>query len=136
MGATGGYLVGCMIAAPIISIIKNRPLLKLYFCGQFVRRCSAQIRNKLRVRSGFEYPLSYKFTHISESNISQKFWPVAFCCFIGHIIIYFFGITWLSQFMSLNNAIYNGFIVFIPSGIVKIVIFSYLFSYTKSKAQI
>jgi biotin transport system substrate-specific component len=140
MGTTGGYLIGCMIAAPIMSIIKNRPLLKLYFCGQFVRRCGAQIRNKLRVHSGFGHPLSCKYTHISElqekSNISQKFWPVAFCCFIGHIIIYFFGITWLSQFMSFNNAIYNGFIVFIPSGIVKILIFSYLFSYIKSKVQI
>ncbi|WPY00489.1 BioY family biotin transporter [Candidatus Trichorickettsia mobilis] len=141
MGTTGGYLIGCMIAAPIMSILKNRPLLKLASKRGFEGDTAAWSTAYFWFVSDSSTAPKYKSSAEVEfqkrsNNISQKFWPVAFCCFIGHIIIYFFGITWLSQFMSFNNAIYNGFIVFIPSGIVKILIFSYLFSYIKSKVQI
>ena len=85
MGASGGYILGLLIAAPIMGMIK--------------------------------------------SNFSAKFLGTMACCFIGHIIIYCLGIGWLSSFIGLKQAVYSGFIVYIPTGLLKIITFSYLFSY-------
>jgi biotin transport system substrate-specific component len=84
-----GYLVGMMVAAPIMSIIY-----KNYF---------------------------YK------SNLLS----IIASSLIGHVIIYLFGVIYLSSFIGVEKAIYSGFLIYIPSGIVKIGIFSYCFSYLK-----
>lgn len=46
---------------------------------------------------------------------------------LGQVIIYTFGIIWLSHLIGFNKAIYVGCIVFIPSGIVKSLILSLIF---------
>lgn len=43
-------------------------------------------------------------------------------CIIGQILIYVPGVLWLSTFIGLEASIYKGFLVYIPSGIVKIII--------------
>lgn len=90
-GVTGGYLLGFLIAAPIMGIIKNK--------------------------------------------VSRKFSGIMLSCLIGHSIIYILGICWLSTFIGLKEAIYSGFIIYIPTGLVKIVIFSALFSYVNNKVS-
>lgn len=73
LGTTGGYLVGFLIAAWIMSYIKER----------------------------FDIAPLYN-------------------CVIGHIVIYICGVLWLSTIIGLDMAIYKGFIIYIPTGIVKI----------------
>lgn len=90
-GATGGYLVGFLLAVPLMAMIKN--------------------------------------------TFSRKFWGVAYCCLIGHIVIYALGIAWLSTLIGLKQAIYSGFLIYIPTGLLKIAIFSYLFSYINTKSK-
>ncbi|MDX2049815.1 MAG: biotin transporter BioY [Rickettsiaceae bacterium] len=51
------------------------------------------------------------------------------------IILYFFGILRLSNFIGLEKAIYAGFIVFIPSGIAKTIILSLIVSYINGKTS-
>lgn len=72
---------------------------------------------------------------ISE-RLPKSFLSLLLCCLIGHIIIYFFGVIWLARFVGLEQAFYNGFVVFIPTGIVKMAIFTYLFSYIKRNKSI
>lgn len=45
--------------------------------------------------------------------------PNLFVCFAGLLAIYIPGVVWLSNFIGMESAIYNGCFVFIPSGIVK-----------------
>jgi biotin transport system substrate-specific component len=90
-GVTGGYLLGFLIAAPIMGIIKNK--------------------------------------------VSSQVSGIMICCLIGHFIIYLLGIFWLSTFIGLKQALYSGFIIYIPTGLLKIVIFSYLFSYISNKVK-
>lgn len=59
-----------------------------------------------------------------KGTISNKLLDTTFCSIAGHLIIYFFGIIWLSNIISLEKAIYSGFIIFIPTGILKIIFFS------------
>jgi biotin transport system substrate-specific component len=90
MGATCGYLIGMLIATPVMSM------------------------------------LSIKY--------SQKFLGVFCACLIGHVIIYLLGVCWLATIIGAEKALYSGFIVYIPTGIVKILIFSYLYSYIKGRS--
>ncbi|MDD9335523.1 MULTISPECIES: biotin transporter BioY [unclassified Candidatus Tisiphia] len=89
LGTTGGYLIGMLLAAPVMGIINSR--------------------------------LSEKFT--------KRFLAGFFSCLIGHVIIYFLGVSWLTTIIGIKQAIYSGFIVFIPTGLVKILIFSSLYHY-------
>jgi biotin transport system substrate-specific component len=41
-------------------------------------------------------------------------------CLLGSLLIYTLGISWLSTFIGFENAIYSGFIIYIPTGLVKI----------------
>lgn len=41
-------------------------------------------------------------------------------CTIGHMIVYAMGVSWLSKFIGIEAAIYKGFIVYIPTGLIKI----------------
>ncbi len=45
-----------------------------------------------------------------------------FNCIIGQVLIYTPGVLWLSTFIGLEASIYKGFLVYIPSGIVKIIL--------------
>lgn len=52
-------------------------------------------------------------------------------CLLGSLIIYALGITWLSQFIGLEKAFYSGFVVFIPTGIAKIVLLTVIMRFIK-----
>jgi len=88
-GITAGYMAGFLIAAPVISYLKE--------------------------------------------SFSGRFLGVMSCCMIGHAIIYILGVTWLTSFIGFEKAIYSGFLIYIPSGVVKITILSYLYSFINSK---
>ncbi len=95
-GATGGYLIGYLIATPVMSILNSK--------------------------------FSERFTGTYSRYLS------IFCtCLIGHLIIYFWGVSWLATFIGIKQAIYSGFIIFIPSGLVKMLIFSSTYSYVKGR---
>ncbi|MCC8372356.1 MAG: biotin transporter BioY [Rickettsia endosymbiont of Pseudomimeciton antennatum] len=95
-GATGGYLMGYLIATPVMSILNSK--------------------------------ISERFTGTYSRHLS------VFCaCLIGHLIIYFLGVSWLATFIGVKQAIHSGFIVFIPSGLVKILIFSSLYYYIRGR---
>ncbi len=99
LGTTCGYLIGFLIATPVMSILKIR--------------------------------LSEKFTGTYSRHLS------IFCaCLIGHIIIYFLGVSWLATIIGVKQAIYSGFIIFIPTGLVKILIFSSIYSYIKGRKNV
>ncbi len=66
-------------------------------------------------------------------TFSDKFLGVMSCCMVGQIIIYVLGVAWLASFIGFEKALYSGFLVYIPSGIVKISILSYIYSYINSK---
>lgn len=89
IGPTGGYIIGFLIAAPLMSFLRN--LFSIRFTG------------------------------------------IVACCFLAHFVIYALGVSWLAIFISFKPAIYSGLIVYIPTGIAKIIIFSYLFSYIKNR---
>lgn len=50
-----------------------------------------------------------------------------FNCLFGQLIIYIPGILWLSGFIGMESAIFKGFFVFVPSGIVKLFLLVSLF---------
>lgn len=87
-GMTGGYLIGFLLAAPLMGLMHK--------------------------------------------TLTNNKWDILICCLIGHIIIYLMGVLWLSTFIGIKEALHNGFLVYIPSGILKIIIFSYLFAYIKN----
>jgi len=89
IGPTGGYIIGFLIAAPLMSFLRN------FF--------------------------------------STRFTGIIACCFLAHFVIYALGVSWLATFISFKEAVYSGLIIYIPTGIGKIIIFSYLFSYIKNK---
>ena len=89
MGATFGYLIGMLIATPIMSILSIK--------------------------------------------LSSKFFGVFLSCLAGHVIIYLFGMSWLTTIIGVKQALYSGVIVYIPTGMAKILIFSYLYSYLKGR---
>jgi biotin transport system substrate-specific component len=64
-----------------------------------------------------------------KKSLGNSFLNVTYCAFVGHIIIYSLGIAWLSTFIGFEKALYGGFLVYIPTGIFKIIIFSSMFSY-------
>lgn len=88
-GLTGGYLLGLLIAAPIMAIIK--------------------------------------------SKIAKQAHQIIACCLIGHLIIYLLGTLWLTTFIGWQQALLSGFIIYIPTDLLKIIIFAALFSYINNK---
>lgn len=96
LGTTGGYLIGMLLAAPVMGILKSK--------------------------------FSKEFTGTYSRHLS------IFCtCLIGHIIIYFLGVSWLATIIGIKQATYSGFIIFIPTGLVKILVFSSIYSYIKGR---
>ncbi|MES2214561.1 MAG: biotin transporter BioY, partial [Pseudomonadota bacterium] len=43
-------------------------------------------------------------------------------CLLGQALVYIPGVLWLSNFVGAESAIYNGFLVYIPSGLVKMLV--------------
>ncbi len=70
---------------------------------------------------------------ILNSKLSKKFTKravvVFLSCLIGHTIIFLLGVSWLTTIIGIKQAIYSGFIVFIPTGLMKVLIFSFLYHY-------
>lgn len=52
-------------------------------------------------------------------------------CLLGNLIIYALGIAWLSQLTGFEKAFYSGFVVFIPTGIAKIVLLTGIMHYIR-----
>jgi len=46
--------------------------------------------------------------------------PMLYNCMLGHILIYIPGVLWLATFIGMEAAIYKGFIIYIPTGMLKI----------------
>jgi len=67
------------------------------------------------------YLLGYVLAVYSMAYMREKFaLPMLYNCMLGHMLIYIPGVLWLSSFIGMEAAIYKGFIVYIPTGIVKI----------------
>ncbi len=52
-------------------------------------------------------------------------------CIIGHLLIYFFGVAWLSTIIGFDMAFTKGFLIYIPTGIAKIAILVTIMRYIK-----
>jgi biotin transport system substrate-specific component len=66
----------------------------------------------------------YGMNKFKEKFGLHSFISIIGACFIGTIITYIFGITWLSTFIGFSDAITHGLIPFIIPGIVKAMILS------------
>ncbi len=53
----------------------------------------------------------------------------------GQIIIYSFGVAWLSHLIGFDKAIYSGLVVFIPSGIIKSLVLAVIFKVIYAKVN-
>ncbi len=89
------------------------------------------------------YLIATPIMSILKSKFSKEFTGTysrhlsMFCaCLIGHIIIYFLGVSWLATIIGVKQAIYSGFIIFIPTGLVKILVFSSIYSYIKGSKNV
>ncbi len=73
------------------------------------------------------YFLSYvRYKH---KAAMQKLSHIIMLVILAQIIIYGFGVFWLSNFIGAKQAIITGCLVFIPSGIIKSLIISLIFQY-------
>jgi biotin transport system substrate-specific component len=52
-------------------------------------------------------------------------------CALGQMLIYIPGVAWLATFIGIETAIYKGFFVFIPSGIIKLLVLLGIFKALK-----
>ncbi|MDX1924743.1 MAG: biotin transporter BioY [Rickettsiaceae bacterium] len=92
IGPSGGYLLGMLVGATTVSIIRS----------------------------------TYSFDLKSPYHIGL----LSFMC-LG--ILYFFGVTVLSIYIGFWNALYSGFLVFIPTGVIKTVIISVILGFINGK---
>ena len=73
---------------------------------------------------------SYSMAYLRINYIdTKKITHIIGLVILGQMIIYVPGVLWLSTLIGLDKAIISGFIVFIPSGIVKSLIISLIFRY-------
>ena len=67
------------------------------------------------------YLLGYVLAVYCMAYMREKFaLPMIYNCMLGHMLIYIPGVLWLSTFVGMEAAIYKGFIIYIPTGILKI----------------
>lgn len=70
------------------------------------------------------YLLGFWLTSLIVPHLLEKYGrnsiQIFFSCIMAQAIIYIPGILWLSSFIGYEKAIYSGFIIYIPSGIIKI----------------
>ncbi len=68
------------------------------------------------------YLLGFMLCAYSMAYMKEKFnIPNLYNCIIGSAMLYIPGVLWLSNFIGLEAAFYKGFLLYIPSGIVKVV---------------
>jgi biotin transport system substrate-specific component len=68
------------------------------------------------------YLFGYLLAVYVMTNMREKFeLSMLYNCVVGHIFIYIPGVLWLATYIGMESAIYKGFIVYIPTGIIKIV---------------
>lgn len=65
-------------------------------------------------------------------HMQHKFLNILLLCCVGHVIIYLLGISWLSQYVGAKKALYLGGVVYVPSGIAKILILSFILKFTRN----
>jgi len=58
------------------------------------------------------------FAKVYGMSVLSIFWN----CLMGQALIYIPGVLWLSGFIGFEAAIYKGFVVYIPSGLIKMFI--------------
>lgn len=72
------------------------------------------------------YLLGFWVASLIIPNLLEKYGrstkQIFISCIIAQAIIYVPGVLWLSHFIGYDKAIYAGFLVFIPSGIIKILL--------------
>ncbi|MFK8040226.1 MAG: biotin transporter BioY [Rickettsiaceae bacterium] len=66
------------------------------------------------------------------SKMNDSWCSVFFISTLAHTIIFFSGFCWLANLIGVYSAIYSGFLVLIPTGLLKVVLFTYLFSILKA----
>jgi biotin transport system substrate-specific component len=67
------------------------------------------------------YLLGFLIAVYTMAYMKEKFnFPNIYNCIMGQILIYIPGIIWLSTFIGIEEAMYSGFFVYIPTGIAKI----------------
>lgn len=67
---------------------------------------------------------SEKLPFLPQSNDSNRFYRLVYLCLLGQITLFLCGVSWLASYIGFENAVYYGFIVFIPSGLAKTFILS------------
>ena len=68
------------------------------------------------------YLLGFLIAVYAMAYIREKFeLSMVYNCMLGHMLIYIPGVLWLSTLIGMEAAIYKGFIVYIPTGTMKIV---------------
>ena len=65
-------------------------------------------------------PAAYVVGFLSKCGWDRKAWSTAISMIIGNIIIYLFGISWLSQFVGWDNVLQTGFLPFLIGDAAKI----------------
>ena len=67
------------------------------------------------------YLLGYLLAAYTMAVLREKFdIGMLYNCAIGHMLIYIPGVLWLTTFIGMEAAIYKGFLIYIPTGILKI----------------
>ena len=78
------------------------------------------------------YLLGFLMSTYIMAYMKEKFnIPTLYNCLLGSAILYIPGVAWLSSFIGLDAAIYKGFLLYIPSGIVKILLLVSILKITK-----
>jgi len=70
-------------------------------------------------------------TSIKKYFDNEKFLHIALNCLLGTVIIYIFGVAWLTRFVGFEKALSLGFVPFIIPGIVKILLLAVSLRYIK-----
>ncbi|MFL2651174.1 MAG: biotin transporter BioY [Anaerolineales bacterium] len=65
-------------------------------------------------------PAAYVVGFLSKYGWDRKAWSTSISMIIGNIIIYLFGISWLSQFVGWDNVLQTGFLPFLIGDAAKI----------------
>jgi len=68
------------------------------------------------------YLLGFLIAVYAMAYMREKFeLSMVYNCMLGHMLIYIPGVLWLSTFIGMEAALYKGFIIYIPTGIMKII---------------
>ena len=66
----------------------------------------------------------YVMTLMRERFVLDSFWGILFNCILGTIVVFIFGVGWLSSIIGLKDAIAFGLLPFILPGAVKAILLS------------